>query len=521
MSKDISILPHPRCIVLAEGEFQITPETSVSWTGVGAATVAELLVEYLRPATGFALPVVAHDSSTDRTIHLVCRGNPDPDEAGFYPENYSIAVQPGSATLSADSPAGLVRSVQTLRQLLPEQIFSTPVSRAWNLPCITIEDSPRWRWRGLHLDVARHFFSVEEVCRFIDLMALHRFSVCHLHLADDQGWRVEIEKYPLLTQVAAQRRQTLVGLDTDRPRKYDGQAYGGFFSKDDIRKIVNFAEKRKITIVPEIELPGHSQAVLSAYPEFGCTGEKLETRCHWGISQHVYNVEERTIAFLCDVLDEVIDLFPSRFIHIGGDEAPKHQWSESARVQQRMVELGVKNEDQLQSWFIGRISDHLRSRGRRLIGWDEILEGGLASGAAVMSWRGEEGGLAAARLGHDVVMANSRSLYFDHYQIPPTEAEPLAIGGLSTTEEVYVYNMIPKGLEKEFEGYIMGGQGQLWTEYISNFPHLEFMAYPRACALAETLWLPEEEKNLPRFLTALKRHRERLDLLGVNAHPRP
>ncbi|MEI8312728.1 MAG: family 20 glycosylhydrolase, partial [Verrucomicrobiota bacterium] len=257
------------------------------------------------------------------------------------------------------------------------------------------------------------------------------------------------------------------------------------------------------------------------YPDLGCTGERIETRCHWGISQHVYNAEETTIAFLCDVLDEVVELFPSLFIHIGGDEAPKYQWAESARVQERMAELGINNEEELQSWFIRRIGEHLHNRGRRLIGWDEILEGGLAPGAAVMSWRNEEGGVTAARQGHDVVMAPSQKVYFDNYQSAPVEAEPLAIGGLVTTEDVYAYEPVPEELEQEFQHHVLGAQGQLWTEHIPDFSHLEFMAYPRACALAETLWLPQEEKNLPRFLTALKKHRERLRALGVNAHPRP
>ena len=522
MSHEISLIPRPLHIEFGDGWFSITPDTSIAWSGDGALSAAELLAEYLRPATGFTLSVVPEASSRSQSIQLSCRGNSDPDAAGFYPEKYSITVLEGFATLAADSPAGLARAVQTLRQLLPRDIFSRQlVSRPWNLPCVSIEDQPRLRWRGLHLDVARHFFSVKEVCRFLDLMALHRFNVCHLHLVDDQGWRVEIEKYPLLTEVASRRRQTLVGHEASRPRRYDGKPYSGFFSKADIREIVDFAEKRRITVLPEIELPGHSQAALSAYPEFGCTGQKIEPRCHWGISQYVYNVEESTISFLCDILDEIIGMFPSLFIHIGGDEAPKHQWAESPRVQERMSELGVKNEEELQSWFIKRIGAHLHKRGRRLIGWDEILEGGLAPGAAVMSWRSEEGGLTAARQGHDVVMAPCQKVYFDHYQSAPVDQEPLAIGGLLTAGDVYAYNPVPEALEKEFQHHVLGGQGQLWTEYIPDFRHLEYMAYPRACALAETLWLPEQEKNLPRFLAALQTHCERLEALGVNAHLRP
>jgi len=284
---------------------------------------------------------------------------------------------------------------------------------------------------------------------------------------------------------------------------------------------VAFAERRKIIVVPEIEMPGHAQAAIAAYPELGCFEGAIQPRCHWGISQHVFNVEEKTLSFLCNVLDEVMELFPSRFIHIGGDEAPKFEWSESAHVQDRMAELGLGSEVQLQSWFVSRLAQHINGRGRRLLGWDEILEGGLVEGATVMSWRSEAEGLEAARTGHDVVMAPCEKVYFDHYQAEPISAEPLAFGGRTTTEQVYHYEPIPKELEPESSHHILGAQGHIWTEYIPTFRQVENMAYPRACALAEALWLPPQTKSYPRFLRALDHHRKRLENLVVNAHKQP
>ncbi len=518
----LNLIPHPLNIYPGEGECTITAEMLITWNGEESESLAHLLAEYLRPATGFVFPVQSALEAKAGAIHLVSLGNPPPDEAGFFPEDYTILAEPGGITVTAAAPAGLARGIQTLRQLLPEAIFSNQRQAGpWHLPCGTIDDRPRFRWRGLHLDVSRHFFSVGEVCRMIELLALHRFNICHLHLVDDQGWRIEIRKYPRLTEVGSQRRNTLIGHESNRPRRYDDQSHGGFFTQEDIRTIVAFAERRKITVVPEIEMPGHAQAAIAAYPELGCGSGVIEPRCHWGISHHVFNVEEATLSFLCDVLDEVMELFPSRFIHIGGDEAIKVEWSESARVQWRMAELGIGSEEELQAWFIGRMAAHIDKRGRRLIGWDEILEGGLVAGATVMSWRGEDGGIAAARAGHDVVMAPGNKVYFDHYQAEPISLEPLAICGLTTTEQVYDYDPIPSELEPEHRHFILGAQGQLWTEYIPTLSHLEYMTYPRACALAEALWLPLEAKCPARFLSSLKYHRKRLKALEVNAHKRP
>lgn len=449
-------------------------------------------------------------------------GQAVPDAAGFVDEQYTCAVTADGVRLSAPNASGLARAIQTLRQLFPAAIFAaTPQSGPWELPCVRIADQPRFRWRGLHLDVCRHFFTIEEVRRFIELLALHRFNRLHLHLSEDQGWRIAINKYPRLTAVGSVRPCTVIGHESARPRQYDDTPYGGFYTQDELRELVAFAARRHIEIVPEIDMPGHMQAAIAAYPELGNTGMALQPRCHWGISQHILNAEDSTVRFMQDVLAEVMAIFPSRFIHVGGDEADKHEWNESRRIQDRMRELGVPDEHALQSWFIRQMDAFITANGRRLIGWDEILEGGLASGATVMSWRGEEGGIEAARQGHDVVMAPYQYVYFDHYQAEPVKEEPLAIGGLTTTAHVYAYEPIPAGLSAEQHEHVLGAQGQLWTEYIGSVDYLEYMTYPRACALAEVLWLAPEQKCYADFYARLGSHRQRMAALGVHAHPRP
>ncbi|MEX0886004.1 MAG: beta-N-acetylhexosaminidase [Phycisphaeraceae bacterium] len=521
MTERISIVPRPARVEGRNGWFELKPSSRVLCAGPGAEAVAELLAAYLRPATGYELPVSQGEQRQPGDVVLVAQGEPAPDDAGFVPEAYACDVGE-MVTLEAESAAGLARAVQALRQLFPAEVYASEVQRVeWRIPCARIEDSPRFRWRGLHLDVARHFFSVEQVCRFIELLAMHRYNICHLHLTDDQGWRIEIRKYPRLTEIGSTRAGTIIGHHRARPRQIDHQPYGGYFTQDDIRTMVDFASRRHVTLVPEIDMPGHMQAAIAAYPELGNTDQTIEPRCHWGISQHVLNVEPGTVRFMQDVLDEVMTLFPGRFIHVGGDEAPKHQWSESDRAQQRMAELGLKSEDELQSWFITQMDEHVQSRGRRLIGWDEILEGGLAPGAAVMSWRGEKGGIAAAQQGHDVVMAPGHHVYFDHHQAEPTAEEPAGIGGLSTTEHVYAYEPVPAELADGQAHHVLGAQGQLWTEYIPTVRQLDYMTYPRACALAEVLWRQPGEKRYADFLERLGEHRQRLAVLGVRAHPRP
>jgi hexosaminidase len=517
----INLIPQPQSLEILNGVFVLSSESKIAYSGSNSEQIADLLANYLKPATGFSLPIVEGESA-EITLKAIDQGVED--DAGFVDESYKLEITDKGVAIEANNATGLARGIQTLRQLFSSAIFHQNVQTIeWELPCVLIKDKPRFRWRGQHLDVCRHFFSVEDVCRFIDLLALHRLNICHLHLTEDQGWRIEIKKYPKLTKIGSRRECTLIGHESKRPREYDNEPYEGFYTQEELKKIVKFAEERHITIVPEIDMPGHMVAAISAYPELGNTdvSTNVKPRCHWGISQQVLNVDQNTIDFMKDILSEVIDIFPSRFIHIGGDEAPKHEWNESKRAQNRMRDLGLKNEKELQSWFLKQMDEFISSKGRRLIGWDEILEGGIAKGAAVMSWRGEKGGIDAANLNHNVVMSIRQFYYFDNYQIEPKDNEPLAIGGLITTEKVYEYNPIPDELKNKKEALVMGGQGQLWTEYIENIKHLEYMGFPRICALAEGLWLDLDKKNLKEFLLRLKFHRERLKFLNVNAHPLP
>ena len=379
-----------------------------------------------------------------------------------------------------------------------------------------IFDEPAFSWRGLHLDVSRHFFTVEQVKRFIDLMVLYKFNTFHWHLTDDQGWRIEIEKYPKLTSVGAYRDSTVHGHYSDTPRTYDRERYGGFYTKDQIRDIVAYAQARQVTIVPEIEMPGHSRAALAAYPELSCTGKIQGVEGLWGVFEDIYCSKESTILFMQDVLDEVLELFPSEYIHIGGDEAPKARWEECPECAKVMKEHQLKSTFDLQSYFIGRMDEYLTAKGRKLIGWDEILEGGLSPNAAVMSWRGEEGGIEAARQHHNVVMSPTSYCYFDYYQSAHS-IEPLAIGGYLPLEKVYEYSPVPEELSKEEAKYILGGQANVWTEYIADFDHVEYMVYPRALALIQSLWC-EEKPPYEQFLAEYIAHQEGyLALHGVNA----
>ncbi len=518
------LIPRPQQVTPMDGAFLFGRDCRISAKGHTALEMADLLAGYLCTATGKLFPTQLAAGSADASgIILHQTGQDIPDAAGFIEESYRLDVTPSLVRLTAATSHGLAMGIQTLRQLLPPVLLSdAPQEFIWQIPCVVIEDAPRFRWRGMMLDVARHFFSVEEVCRFIDLIALHRFNRVHLHLTDDQGWRVEIRRYPRLTEVGSVRPGTLIGHEGARPRRYDDTPYGGHYTQDDIRLIVEFARRRRIELVPEIDMPGHMQAVIAAYPELGNTDMTLRPRCHWGISKHILNVEESTVMFMQNVLDEIMELFPGRYVHIGGDEALKDEWQESRRIQERMNELGLTGEAELQSWFINRMGRFISSRNRVMIGWDEILEGGaLPPEAVVMSWRGEKGGIEAAREGHNVVMAPGSHVYFDHYQAEPIAEEPLAIHGLSTVGHVYSYEPVPAALPADKRHHVLGSQGQLWAEYIPNIRHLDYMAFPRACALSEVLWLDPCRKDYRDFLQRLVFHRKRLEVLGVNAHPQP
>ncbi|HEU4878450.1 MAG TPA: beta-N-acetylhexosaminidase, partial [Gemmatimonadaceae bacterium] len=513
-----AIIPRPASLTSRAGHFTITPNTAI-WTTRETAVLGHQLASYLAPATGFDLNVRAAGTPTGNRILLRL----DPKLTRLGDEGYTLDVAPGVVSIRASKPAGIFYGIQSLRQLLPVEIFreAPVIGVAWTIPAVHVEDSPRFAWRGMHLDVVRHFMPKEFVKKFIDLLALHKMNSFHWHLTDDQGWRIEIKKYPRLTEVGAWRKQSLIGHEQSDTTKhvFDGKRHGGFYTQDDIREIVAYAKARYINIVPEIEMPGHAQAAISAYPELGNTGKQIDLREHWGVSQNILNPEDKTVAFMQDVLGEVLTLFPGKFIHVGGDEAVKDEWKASPRVQQRIRELGLKDEHELQSWFIRKMDTYLTQHGRRLIGWDEILEGGLAPNAAVMSWRGTAGGIAAAREGHDVVMAPGGKLYFDHYQSRDTNAEPLAIGGFNPLDSVYAFDPMPAELEPQFAKHILGAQGQLWTEYMPDPKHVEYMAFPRVSALAEGLWSPTNRKDYVDFSRRLQVHLERLGILDVNYRP--
>ncbi len=431
------------------------------------------------------------------------------DTSVKHPEGYMLRYGREGVVITGGSESGLYYGAITLLQLLKQNGGSI-------LYPFTIIDKPRFAWRGMHLDVSRHFFSVEEIKRYLDLLAMYKMNVFHWHLTDDQGWRIEIEKYPLLTQVGGYRDETLIGRPSEK-MKFDGQRHGGFYTQAQVREIVAYAAERHISVVPEIEMPGHSRAALAAYPQYACTDGPFKTATSWGVFEDVYCAgKDETFNFLTDVLDEVMALFPSQFVHIGGDECPKTRWKACAACQKRLQTEGLKDEHELQSYFIKRIEKHVNSRGKTIIGWDEILEGGLAPNAAVMSWRGTEGGIAAAKAGHYVVMSPGKPCYFDHYQAQETQNEPLAIGGFNPLEAVYAYEPIPAGITPEQAGYILGAQGNVWTEYMPTFDQVTYMALPRMAALAEVLWTNPANKDFQDFTKRLTAHKVIFDASGYN-----
>ena len=406
---------------------------------------------------------------------------------------YQIRLNSRESSVVFETEESLFHAINSLLQLIRKD------GVAFYFQGCEVADSPAFEWRGLHLDVSRHFYTVDEVKRFLDLMALYKFNTFHWHLTDDQGWRIEIKKYPKLTKVGAFRDSTMIGHYSDKPRVFDVNTYGGFYTQDQIREVVAYAKDRYITVVPEIELPGHSRAALAAYPELSCTGEENGVPGTWGVFDDIYCSKQETIDFMKDVLAEVVELFPSEYIHIGGDEAPKTRWKECSECQQVISENDLHDEHELQSYFIGQIDEFLTNKGKKLIGWDEILEGGLSPNAAVMSWRGVKGGIEAAKQKHEVVMTPTTYCYFDYYQ-SGHPSEPVAIGGFLPLEKVYKFNPLPKELTNDEQQYILGGQANLWTEYIASMEHLEYMTYPRALALAQSVWC-KEKPSFESFLS--------------------
>ena len=518
-SAAIAIVPRPESLTVGRGRFVINANT-VIYTDAASADIARRFAASLLPATGLAIPVRVGPAPAagivlQRSERLTRLGD----------EGYELTVTARRLAIRAKERAGVFYGLQTVRQLLPAEVFREAKvdSVAWAVPAVRIVDRPRFAWRGAHLDVGRHFMPKEFVKKYIDLIALQKMNTFHWHLTEDQGWRIEIRKYPRLTQVGAWRTQTIVGHQTSRTDsatwRFDGQRHGGFYTQDDVREVVAYARDRFVNVVPEIEMPGHALAAIAAYPELGVTGQPADVGTRWGVYANILNAEPSTVSFMQDVLTEVMELFPSRFIHVGGDEADKALWKVTPRIQERIKELGLKDEHELQSWFIRQMDAFLTAHNRRLVGWDEILEGGLAPGATVMSWRGTKGGIDAARSGHDVIMAPTSNTYLDYYQSQNTAGEPLGIGGFLPIETVYAFEPVPAELEPQYRAHILGGQAQIWTEYMAGPKQVEYMAFPRLTALAEVLWTQPERKDYRDFLTRLPAHLERLSVLDVAFRP--
>jgi len=507
----IHIIPRPVSVQVSRGVFEFNSGTQVVASGDRARDEAAGLIRDLAPAMGYRLRLVEDASTEENVIRLEIKP-PLKDKVGD--EGYELTVTKRSVVIGAFKPAGLYYGIQTLRQLLPPAVFGSQKADAveWTVPCVHIVDRPRFKWRGLLIDPARHFIAGKDVKRFIDVMAMHKFNRLQMHLTDDQGWRIEIKKYPRLTGIGAWMDYT--AMRRGGAHESDGRRPGGFYTQEDIRDLVRYAARHHVTIVPEIEMPAHTGAAIVSYPRLGLYPEKLKKIApekRWRANEGILAPRPRTVAFMQDVLAEVMELFDSRFIHIGGDEANKAHWKRSREMQALIGNLGLKDETALHSWFIKQMDAFLTRHGRRLVGWDEILQGGLAPGAVVMSWRGQGGGIAAARAGHDVIMAPTSHTYFDYYQ-GPAETEPRAIGGFIPLEKTYQFEPVPAALTGEQAGHVLGGQAQLWGEYISNPDHRWYMAYPRAAALGEVLWSPGSHRDYGLFMA-------RLDAAGVNYRP--
>lgn len=502
----VHVIPVPMELTEVEGEkpFVLGKSTSFVVNGEEAKTIAEFIVAKMRKSTGLELSVREGDKAPKGSIYLALDANLE-----LKNEGYTLHSTHNSVQIIGKTAHGLWNGVMTLLQLLPAEIESPNRvdTILWEMPAVSIKDEPRFKYRGVHLDPSRHFLTVEDVKRQIDVIALFKINRLHWHLTDDQGWRIEIKKYPKLTETGSKRIEG------------DGTEYGGFYTQEDIKEVVEYAQKHFITIVPEIEMPGHAMAALTAYPELACFPREFKVRNIWGVEPDVYCAgKEEVFAFIEDVIAEVAPLFPGEYFHIGGDECPKDRWEVCPNCKKRMQEEKLKNTHELQSYFVQRAGKILEKHGKRMIGWDEILEGGLAPSATVMSWRGEDGGIEAANMNHNVIMTpNSGGLYIDHYQ-GDSKIEPVAIGGYSTLNKVYSYEPLPEKLNADKHQYIMGAQCNLWSEYFYTTPIMEYRAYPRAIALAEVTWSAKKNKDFENFCKRLDNAFVRLDHHKVNYH---
>ncbi|MGD0082539.1 MAG: beta-N-acetylhexosaminidase [Acidimicrobiales bacterium] len=524
MSTPAALIPVPAVVIATEASISLHDGLTIEAPGE-LTGVARWLRRVLEQATGWGIEVRGAGTPLEASGNVIClvlESGGAGDDRRFPPEGYHLGVSEDSVTVVGASPAGVFYGLQTLRQLLPDSWWrasSGSASPPVELAGIDIEDRPAFSWRGVHLDVSRHFMPKGFVLKLIDLIALHKCNVLHLHLTDDQGWRIPIERYPRLVEVGAWRRESPVG--HYRERRFDGTPHGGYYSTEDLREIVAYAAERFVAVLPEIDMPGHMVAAIAAYPELGNSGTQREVRTSWGISGHVLNLEPATLRFCKDVLDEVLDIFPWTYVHIGGDECPTTEWESSASAQSLMRDEGLETERQLQGWFTARIGEHLAARGRVLVGWDEILEGGAPAGAVVMSWRGEQGGVEAANAGHDVVMAPQQWLYFD-WSYADDPREPIAICPAISVERVWSYAPVPDAIGEDQRHHVLGAQCQLWTEYVPNADHAEYLYFPRVCAFSELVWSGEASARGAEFAEFERRlgsHLARLDALGVNYRP--
>lgn len=500
-----NLIPQPKKLQPQSGAFILKKGMSVSVGSDAFTPVAELLIGQANKIGSFGLSL-----NKGKSAAISFMLNPSIGK-----EAYTLKVSSKKIDIQASTGAGAFYAMQTLMQLMPPAMSGDAATAASiSIPNCSIEDEPRFGYRGLMLDVGRYYFSVEDIKRFLDVMAMYKLNTFHWHLTEDQGWRIEIKKYPLLTQISSIRKESMLGHYRDR--KFDGKPHGGFYTQEQIKEVVAYAASKYINVIPEIEMPGHSQAVLAAYPQLGCNPDKIyQVATRWGVSEDVLAPREETFKFLEDVLTEVMALFPGQYIHIGGDECPKTQWRESRFCQNLMKQLGLKDEDELQSYFIRRIDKFVTSKGKKLLGWDEILEGGLSPNAMVMSWRGVKGGVEAAKQQHDVVMSPNSFFYLDYYQ-GDAKTEPLAIGGDLPLSKSYSFEPDLPELTEEETKHVVGIQANVWTEYISNIKYAEYMTYPRALALAEIAWSPKAPKDYPGFKKRLIAHLPHMDARKIN-----
>lgn len=493
LAAQYQLIPQPQKLEFQKGEFQI-PETLLI-SDISPKQEAQYFINRLKGQLTIEI-------AQNQRSHVQLMENKN-----FHSEEYQLTISKENIFIQFSTHEGYFRALTTLAQLIEENL------EQGKIPALHIEDHPKFSWRGMHLDVVRHFFTVEEVKKYLDHLAMYKINTFHWHLTDDQGWRIEIKKHPKLTEIGSQRKESMIGPYVDQ--NFDGKPYGGFYTQQEIKEVVEYAKNLHINIVPEIEMPGHALAALTAYPELSCTGGPFEVETKWGVFDDIFCPKEETFRFLEDVLTEVMDLFPSEYIHIGGDEAPKTRWKECQHCQALIKEKGLKDEHELQSYFIHQIEKFVNSKGRKIIGWNEILEGGLAPNAAVMSWTGDEGGIEAAKQGNYAVMTPGGALYFDHYQGDP-QNEPLGFGGNNTLEKVYHYNPIPKELNENESKYILGAQGNMWAEYILDFKHVEYMLFPRLFALSEITWGTANTNDYQNFENRVIHHFGYLDAKGIN-----